>query len=78
MRLLPAATATLLIVMSAACSPGAEEVRPEVTRRQKDSIVGASGLPGSSGVTKLLRATDSIQARSDRLDSLSEAVSRRK
>ncbi|MFQ5678370.1 MAG: hypothetical protein ACE5HP_02835 [Gemmatimonadota bacterium] len=61
-----------------ACSGGesgsagnaADAARDTLTRRQKDSILGESPLPGARGVRGALRAADSVNARYRRLDSL--------
>lgn len=42
-----------------------------LTRRQRDSIVGESGLPGASGVRNALDASDEAKSRAARIDSLS-------
>lgn len=41
-----------------------------LTQRQRDSILGASGLPGAQGVQKALQAADSAAVRGARLDSM--------
>lgn len=41
-----------------------------LTQRQRDSVLGASGLPGAQGVQKALQAADSAAARGARLDSI--------
>lgn len=41
-----------------------------LTQRQRDSIIGASGLPGAQGIQKALQAADSAAARGARLDSM--------
>ena len=54
----------------AACSSGeTTDSRPEVTKRQVDSAIGASGLPGAQGVTRAMDAADSVAARNARMDS---------
>jgi hypothetical protein len=47
----------------------AQNNRDTMTQRQKDSVLGQSGIPGSQGVTKALRAADSAKARQAQLDS---------
>jgi hypothetical protein len=42
-----------------------------MTQRQKDSVLGQSGLPGAQGVTKAMRAADSVKARQAQTDSAS-------
>ena len=46
--------------------------RDTMTQRQKDSVLGQSGLPGAQGVTKAMRAADSVKARQAALDSASQ------
>jgi hypothetical protein len=40
-------------------------------QRQRDSVLGQSGIPGAGGVTKAMIAADSAKARQARLDSAS-------
>jgi hypothetical protein len=58
----------MLLVLAAACS-GQEGQRPS-SQRERDSVVGASQLPGAAGVRGALRASDSAAARNARLDSV--------
>jgi hypothetical protein len=63
----------LAVVLSlAACSggEGGESTADTLTRRQRDSIIGESGLPGAQGVRGALQASDSAAARRAREDSL--------
>jgi hypothetical protein len=67
----------LLVVLSLSALPvtgcGKKEeapAKPAMTQRQRDSVIGASALPGARGVQNALRAQDSIQARNHRLDSI--------
>ena len=57
----------LLAACSSSDTPGNR--RDTMTQRQRDSVLGQSGLPGASGVTKALNAADSAKARQARLDS---------
>ena len=41
-----------------------------LTKRQRDSIVANSGLPGATGITGAMSASDTAAARNARLDSL--------
>ena len=41
-----------------------------LTRRQRDSTIGASKIPGAKGVQGALKASDSAAARNARLDSV--------
>jgi hypothetical protein len=60
-----------LPILLAACSGQSQEGGADsLTQRQRDSIVGASGLPGAQGIQKALQAADSAEARGARLDSM--------
>jgi hypothetical protein len=64
--------AVLLVISFAGCTPkedgeGRKHVRSE---RQRDSILGASPLPGARGVRGALGVSDSAAARNARLDSV--------
>lgn len=60
----------LLALSLSACRPDRAERRaPAATERQRDSIIGASQLPGARGVGGALRASDSAAARRAREDS---------
>jgi hypothetical protein len=61
--------AVVLCFLVAACRTG-ESRRPEATERQRDSVIGASQLPGAAGVRGAVRAADSAAARNARVDSL--------
>lgn len=59
------------ILALAAC--GSDETpasRAELTKRQADSAIGASGLPGARGITRAMDAADSAAARNARMDSV--------
>ena len=43
--------------------------RDTMTQRQRDSVLGQTGLPGAQGITKALSASDSARARAAQLDS---------
>jgi hypothetical protein len=43
--------------------------RDTMTKRQKDSVFGQSGIPGAAAVTKAQRAADSLDAIRKRQDS---------
>ena len=53
------------------CSAADQESADTLTRREKDSIVAESGLPGAGGVRGAMTGADSAAARAARLDSLS-------
>ncbi len=59
----------VLLLTSAACSSSNDSKRP-ATERERDSILGASQVPGATGVRGALRAQDSAAARNTRLDSV--------
>lgn len=57
----------------AGCGNGGESsaaAQDTLTRRERDSVIGASRLPGAAGVRGALRAADSATARNTRLDSI--------
>lgn len=63
----------VLLTLVTACSAGGtgNANRPDtLTRRQRDSAIGASGLPGAQGVRGALQAQDSARDRNARLDSI--------
>ena len=64
--------ALLLVISFVGCAPkedgqGGNHVRSE---RERDSILGASRLPGARGVRGALGVSDSAAARNARLDSV--------
>ena len=73
MKLIPA---VLVVFLLSACGGGKEAEqgsavrRDTLTRRQRDSLIGASSLPGAGGVRGALRAQDSAAARRARADSI--------
>ena len=61
----------VIVVGLVACSGGGEtKKRPEMTQRQRDSVIGGSRLPGAQGVRGALRVQDSAAARNARLDTI--------
>jgi hypothetical protein len=68
-------TGTLLLVSLTGCSRPADRTsaRNELSERQRDSVLGASRLPGASGVRHALEASDSGAARRSREDSVTSA-----
>ena len=62
----------LAAIVLAGCAPSETPAnnRDTMTQRQRDSVLGQSGLPGAQGVTKALSAADSARARQARLDSI--------
>jgi hypothetical protein len=59
----------ILLLLAAACTSDSRQARP-ATQRERDSVLGASKLPGAHGVRGALRASDSAAARNVRLDSV--------
>ncbi len=57
------------LLLAGACSPDRGQARP-ATQRERDSVLGASKLPGAAGVRGAIRAADSAGARNARLDSV--------
>ena len=60
--------ATLAIGV-AACSKDEPDPNRELTQREKDSILGASKIPGAKAVKRAMTSADSAAARQTRLDS---------
>ena len=57
-------------ILLVGCSTADRESADTLTRREKDSIVAESGLPGAGGVRGAMTGADSAAARAARLDSL--------
>lgn len=49
---------------------GSAAAADTLTRRQRDSVIGASRLPGAGGVRAAIRVADTAAARAGRLDSI--------
>lgn len=72
MRPLLILTIPLALLIAACSKPDSQANRRDtMTKRQRDSVLGQSGLPGAQGVTKAMRAADSVKARVSDLDSIS-------
>ena len=67
---IPVWLASGLFFVVATCSPPDADSRPLNSQRTRDSVLGASKLPGAQGVRGALGASDSAAARNARLDSL--------
>ncbi len=63
------AVACIVLMGLAACARK-EQPRPAQTERQRDSVLGASKVPGAGGVGAALRVSDSAAARQARQDSI--------
>jgi hypothetical protein len=51
------------------CARHADQPRRASSERERDSVLGASRLPGATGVRGALRLSDSAEARNARIDS---------
>jgi len=62
----------VLCLAAAACGRGKPARAPgdTLTTRQRDSVIGASRIPGASGITRAMQAQDSLNARTARTDSV--------
>jgi hypothetical protein len=63
----------LLTTALAACSRSEQpsmQSADTLTRRQRDSVIGASKLPGAQGIGRAQAAQDSAAARNARIDSI--------
>ena len=58
-----------VLVMVLSCSGRERPSTPPEAERARDSVIGASRLPGAGGVSGALRASDSADARRVREDS---------
>lgn len=58
-----------MLALAACRSSETPDSGAELTKRQADSAIGASGLPGAQGVTRAMNAADSVAARNARMDS---------
>jgi hypothetical protein len=59
----------LLIFSAVGCGENGPDERANLTQREKDSILGASQIPGARGVKRAMTSADSASARQARLDS---------
>lgn len=68
-------TLGLVSIALTACSSGGKNTAAasdttKLTQRQRDSVIGASKIPGARGIQKAQRAQDSAAAQAARLDSI--------
>lgn len=70
------ALSTLIIVAACSSKPAAGNNRDTMTQRQKDSVFGASGVPGASAINQAQKAADSLDARRKRIDSAAAAAAK--
>jgi hypothetical protein len=69
----PALKLLLPLLLASACSASDENeaAAPDtLTRAQRDSVIGASSLPGAGGVQRAIDARDTANARNAAMDSL--------
>ena len=67
----------LMLAALVACSEKAapaKVAKDSLTTRQRDSAIGASGIPGATGVQKAMNAADSGAARAARVDSAGSEI----
>lgn len=65
---------TIVMLMLSGCSADhAGKTAPAASERERDSVIGASQLPGAQGVRGALRVSDSAAARRSREDSAGQA-----
>lgn len=69
-QLYAALTAVALLAACAEAPKTTTNNRDTMTKRQKDSVLSATGIPGASNISKAQRAADSLNARSRALDSI--------
>lgn len=64
------------VLFAAGCGqrPANTTAQDSLTRRQKDSAIGASAIPGAQGVRKAMSAADSEAARTAAIDSTGAAI----
>jgi len=64
--------AALFLLLAIGCGGGGNQqaaATDSLSRRERDSIIGASRLPGAPGVRRALQVSDSAAARAGRIDS---------
>lgn len=65
--------AVVLCAVAVACAKGdrtAATARDTLTTRQRDSVLGASRIPGARGIQRAMRAADTVSAQTARTDSI--------
>lgn len=65
-RLMVMIVALAVVVAGSGCTDKESAPARDLTRRERDSIIGESVLPGAQGVRGALRAADSAAARQER------------
>jgi hypothetical protein len=59
----------VILALAACAKDSTDEKKRELTQREKDSILGASQIPGAKAVNRAMISADSATARAQRLDS---------
>jgi protein involved in sex pheromone biosynthesis len=57
------------VLLLGACGGKTEENKPQLTEREKDSVLAGSRIPGAKAVGRAMTSADSAAARQARLDS---------
>jgi hypothetical protein len=70
MRTFPALLAALLFLIACAEPAKFDKARSQMSQREKDSVIAASGLPGSGVVKKGMHIADIEARRAAMLDSV--------
>ena len=62
------------VLLLGACGGGkSDEKKPQLTEREKDSVLAGSRIPGAKAVGRAMTSADSAAARQARLDSAQNA-----
>jgi hypothetical protein len=69
MKTLIVLTAAGALLLGACGGEKADENKPQLTQREKDSILAGSRIPGAKAVGRAMTSADSAAARQARLDS---------
>ena len=66
----------IVLVGALSCTrkPAATTAQDTLTRRQKDSAIGASAIPGAQGVRGAMKAADTAAAQNAVIDSTGAAI----
>jgi hypothetical protein len=71
-RLLSCVAPLLIVIVACSDPPKGFKPRDQMSQREKDSVIGASGLPGAKVVRSALIASDSAASRNSVIDSASQ------
>jgi hypothetical protein len=69
MRKLIFVTAASVLLLGACGGDKTDENKPQLTEREKDSVLAGSRIPGAKAVGRAMTSADSAAARQARLDS---------